>query len=191
MDVFEKARQNTTPGLIRSFFDAPGSYEGDGEFFTLSPLRQDKSVGSFHISLETGTWIDHATGEGGSFIDLVAKAKQIDPREAAELISGEQSQKKHPPRTKKEKAVEPLVIIDKTPENVKHIQQMVQGDFWKKKFGEATAMWKWINSKNEWVFCTVKFEVRDDTGLLINKNVIPFYKTASGKWKSGGASKAI
>ena len=190
-DVFEKARQRITPGLIKSYFDASGSYDQGGEFFTLNPLRQDNKVGSFHISLETGVWVDHATGEGGSFIDLVAGAKNISPKEAAELIAGEQAKKKHPPRTKTEKVIEPIAIIDKTPENVKQIQTMVQGEFWLKKFGVATAMWKWINSKNEWVFCTVKFEVRDDTGLLINKNVIPFYKTGSGKWKTAGSAKAI
>lgn len=189
MDIFKRARQNINPGLIKSFFDAPGSYEQGGEFFTLSPLRSDNKVGSFHISLESGTWIDHANGDGGDFIELVAKAKNISPKAAAELIAGDKSSKKAPPHTEnknKKKAAAVLVPIKQVPDSIQDLQKTLKGNFWQEAFGEAVDIWKWINSKQEWIFCTVKFLKEDGS-----KNVIPIYRTDKGKWKSAGATKAI
>ena len=57
-------------------FDLAGSYivtnetNGD-ELFCLSPLRGDRSVGSFSINLNTGYWKDFATLQNGTFGYLV------------------------------------------------------------------------------------------------------------------------
>lgn len=61
-----------------AYFYAPavsGSYEDRGRYFTLNPGRADKSVGSFYITLDgekAGKWIDHATGQYGDVLDLIA-----------------------------------------------------------------------------------------------------------------------
>lgn len=52
-----------------------GSYEDRGRYFTLNPGRADRSVGSFYIHLagpKAGTWTDHATGQFGDVLDLIA-----------------------------------------------------------------------------------------------------------------------
>lgn len=52
-----------------------GSYEDKGRYFTLNPGRADRSVGSFYIQLsgpKAGRWTDHATGQFGDVIDLIA-----------------------------------------------------------------------------------------------------------------------
>ncbi|MDW3181757.1 toprim domain-containing protein [Roseobacter sp.] len=54
----------------------PTSYEDKGLYFTLCPYRPDKSVGSFYIHLsgpKRGTWRDHATGDFGDPLDLIAQ----------------------------------------------------------------------------------------------------------------------
>lgn len=46
-----------------------------GEFVALNPTRHDRSLGSFRITLagaKAGVWIDHATGEAGDALGLVA-----------------------------------------------------------------------------------------------------------------------
>jgi len=77
-DIFKAAREKIGPGLIHSFFNSEGSYTRAGEYYILSPLRGDNSVGSFSINEGSGLWVDRATDEGGDFIDLVSQAMGID-----------------------------------------------------------------------------------------------------------------
>lgn len=53
-----------------------GAYvDHQGRYFTLNPGRADRHVGSFYIHTagsQAGTWRDHATGEYGDLIDLIA-----------------------------------------------------------------------------------------------------------------------
>lgn len=51
-----------------------GERQGN-EFVALNPTRHDRSLGSFRITLagpKAGVWIDHATGEAGDALSLVA-----------------------------------------------------------------------------------------------------------------------
>ncbi|GGH36184.1 Toprim domain-containing protein [Cribrihabitans marinus] len=60
---------------------APGSYTHHGLYFTLNPGRADRSVGSFYIRMtgpRAGNWVDHATGEFGDVLDLVALSCNCD-----------------------------------------------------------------------------------------------------------------
>lgn len=54
---------------------APGSHRHAGRYFTLNPGRVDRSVGSFYIQEtgpKAGKWTDHATGQHGDVLDLIA-----------------------------------------------------------------------------------------------------------------------
>lgn len=56
----------------------------------LSPLRDDKTIGSFSINEDTGEWHDFATGEGGDALTLYARIKGIRNGEARAEIMGEE-----------------------------------------------------------------------------------------------------
>ena len=84
-DTFVLARRAVSVPLIERMFGREGSrWEGD-EYKTLSPLRADAHTGSFAIRRD-GRWYDFATGEGGDFIDLVRRARNCAPLEAAQHI---------------------------------------------------------------------------------------------------------
>ena len=91
---FTLARQSVTGALIERMFGCEGSrWDGD-EYKTLSPLRTDTRTGSFSIRRD-GRWYDFATGEGGDFIDLVQRARNCPPLEAARYIVREAGSSPH------------------------------------------------------------------------------------------------
>lgn len=55
-----------------------------------SPLRDDKTIGSFSINEDTGEWYDFATAEGGDALTLYARIKGIKNGEAYAEIMGEE-----------------------------------------------------------------------------------------------------
>ncbi|MEX0306045.1 MAG: toprim domain-containing protein [Ruegeria sp.] len=64
---------------------APGSYTHKGLYFTLNPGRADRNVGSFYIHMDgekAGRWMDHATGDFGDVLDLIALNLGCDTRAA-------------------------------------------------------------------------------------------------------------
>jgi hypothetical protein len=64
---------------------APGSHRTGGRYFTLNPGRADRHVGSFYVTLAgpaAGRWTDHATGQHGDVIDLIALSLGLDARGA-------------------------------------------------------------------------------------------------------------
>ena len=85
MNIFEEARKKISAPLIESFFSSAGAYWENGEYWTLSPLRADKRIGSFSIS-EDGRWWDFANDEGGDFFELISKVKNCSTKEAAEKL---------------------------------------------------------------------------------------------------------
>ncbi|MCW7494663.1 toprim domain-containing protein [Leptospira sp. 2 VSF19] len=74
--------------IIEQYFSTPNSYWREDEYYTLNPLRLDKNIGSFHISASKGCYIDHATSEGGSIIDLFVN-KGFTKKEACRIVYGE------------------------------------------------------------------------------------------------------
>ena len=48
------------------------------EWFALAPGRDDRHLGSFSVSLDTGLWHDFASGEGGDLFDLVRNVTGCD-----------------------------------------------------------------------------------------------------------------
>ncbi|MEO1637753.1 MAG: toprim domain-containing protein [Pseudomonadota bacterium] len=61
------------------------SHETHGKYFTLNPGRADRSVGSFYVHMggpKAGNWTDHATGEFGDVLDLIALSLNCDLKAA-------------------------------------------------------------------------------------------------------------
>ncbi len=56
--------------LAGHFHDGTPAHDKGNERHTLNPMRDDNHCGSFSANLVTGAWIDRATGEAGSVLDL-------------------------------------------------------------------------------------------------------------------------
>jgi hypothetical protein len=189
VDVFEHARGAIGPSLVRSFFDSAGSYERAGEFYLLSPIRPDGSVGSFHINLASGQWIDHATDESGDFIKLVSLARGIGLREAAEeiirgsggiVVTADEQRKREKP---KETAPPPMIPIPEDQATLNSLTKRVRDRWCVENWGAATSVSRYRNESGQWVFCTVRFEKdKDGSGKKRVKNDILFYLSKDGKW---------
>lgn len=62
-----------------------GSYTDKGLYFTLNPMRYDRSVGSFCIAVsgpKVGRWNDYATGDYGDLIDLIQNSLNLSAADA-------------------------------------------------------------------------------------------------------------
>ena len=67
----------------------PGGHFEGNDYVALNPTRLDKRKGSFRININTGQWIDFATGDkGGDLISLYAYINGLSQREAARCLAG-------------------------------------------------------------------------------------------------------
>lgn len=188
-DIFEEARKVIGPSLIRDLFDSPGSYENSGEYYLLSPIRPDKTVGSFHINLSNGLWNDHSSGESGDFIKLVSLAKGISLKQAAEdiikgsghiIVSPTEYQKREKPKADVPPPVIPIPEDEKT---IQSLKSRVTDPWCLENWGKATAVSRYRNASGEWVFCAVRFEKeKKDGSKKRSKNDIVFYYGTDGRW---------
>ena len=175
--LFERARLCVSQGIIQAMFPDSKSYIQDNEYFIRSPLRSDKSVGSFHINLETGQYIDHATGDGGTFIDLVSASHNITAKHAAEeiiKISGGIVDTHI--QTKQVKSPARIPIPD---EAMSKLIERVNGSWSIQKYGKKTSGWKWFDSDGNFIFTTIRHEKEQ------GKDVIPYIYTIDDKWRQG------
>jgi len=169
--IYEIARDRINSYTIERIF--PGGKWKKDEYWITSPLRADLRPNSFHISKD-GMYYDHATNEGGDFIDLVSRSKNLSKKESAELIANEiQVTISKKPKIEKGKPVLPI------PEKILNtIKTHVNTDFFKKEFGEPKSFFSYSrNNKNE--FVVVRFE-KDGS-----KQTLPFYYSIKNKWESG------
>lgn len=190
-DAFEQARLKIGPGLIHSFFNSPGSYSQNNEYYVLSPLRADNSVGSFSINENTGQYFDHATGDSGDFIDLVSKSRGITLLDAAKEIIRESGGIFIEPEThkkqgrKKTTAPPPKIPIQDTGENISKLKERVQQRWCLDHWGEPETVTRYFNKEGEWVFCVCRFVKEPKVkGKKRQKNDIPFYMAEDGRWWS-------
>lgn len=174
-DVFERARRNITPGLIERLFSSQGSKWVSGQFFCLSPIRMDKHVGSFRINKD-GLYYDSATGEGGDLIELYAKAKGIELKEAAQQIAGDMPGPEKKTAKKRESHGKPYYGFEyPTEDEIQKLGKDVRGEFWTSKFGKPVAGYRYSDQKGV-RYVVARYEQEDG-----NKNYVPFYKCAKRK----------
>ncbi len=183
-NIFEEATRCISLRLIERYFATKEAkyHDGSGEYATLSPLRHDEHVksGTFSINVNTGLWHDKATGEGGNFIDLVAKTFGITKKEAAEKIIADSGG--YMPTKKEKKKKKPAIIP--VPEEAKNtLPAKIKEKYFLDKYGEPVAIYPYRNYEGGLVLCTCRYE-RDIGKSKKDKSVIPFYYTVDG-WEPG------
>jgi len=198
-DAFQEARNRISPSLIEEYFSVNGAYWSRGEYFTLCPFRGDKTIGSFHIS-ESGEWFDHAIGEGGDFINLVARAKNISDLEAAKLIAGNlyEPQKRNERETtsandkkRKTKNKERIAPQYPIPESeTSKASDYFGGSFFTNQWGEHITTFAIRNIDSDILYFIARYEKKrkpteDEPNPKNDKEVIPFYLGIDGKYYSG------
>lgn len=175
-DVFETARQRISAGLIEKYFRVEKAYWEKGEYFTLSPLRHDRNIGSFHIH-ESGVFIDHATDDGGDFIDLVSRVYGLDSLDTARKIiedSGgsidlyESDKQQIKKEKKKTDALYPIVEYNKS-----ELLKFLNSDYVLTTHGKYIEGYKYYNEDGKLVFFTARFE--KETNGEIKKKVLPIH----------------
>lgn len=181
-DIFETAREHISPGLIERMFSTQKAKWDKNEYWTLSPLRDDRSIGSFHIS-ESGLFYDHATGEKGDFIDLVCAKYKMTKRQAAEYII-EQSGGVVDTRKKKTKKTEkPKPLIPIPDEALKKFNDYLKTKWMIDNIGPVTMGWQYRNDKKELLFCVCRHEPEGK-----KKDVRPYYWDGT-RWQHGNPFK--
>lgn len=184
-DVFAIARSKIGRGIIEEYFAVNGSYWKRNEFWTLNPYRGDKHIGSFHISID-GQWFDHATNEGGDFINLVARSKNISDLEAAKEIAGGDYQPA-PKKTSKTRPREREIKVQpKYPIPEKETDTFIdyaRTDFYQRKWGKYVCTFAIRNVKNEILYFVVRYEsAPKNEDEKKQKNTIPFYLGVDNKY---------
>jgi len=184
-DAFEAARAKIGRSLIETYFGTSKSYWQGNEFWTLNPTRGDRSIGSFHISID-GVWVDHATKEGGDFIELLSKAKGISLLDAAKEIAGgdyEPMPKREPKPRAKEKEIKVAPFYPIPEKEGKEFPVYAQQSFFVRKWGEFHSAYAIRNIKNEILYFVARYEKQklseDDKR---QKNTIPFYMGVDKKY---------
>ena len=189
-NIFDTAREKIGPSLIHYFFNSEGSYSKNGEYYILSPLRSDNNVGSFHINEDSGQWYDHASGEGGDFIELISKANGLNLKQAAEHILQETGGKyiESTNYVKKDSKIKrnlspPLIPIPNTDEIKKKLRKRVTDKWCLENWGKAIHVTRYYNKKGEWIFCVCRFILEQKTSINKQKKTdILFYYGQDGKW---------
>ena len=87
-DIFQRAKNNITRAYIESKFGCPGAFWENGNYKTVSPLRNDQNPGSFSIR-EDGVFHDFTNGESGDIITLLARVENKTLFQVAQELSGE------------------------------------------------------------------------------------------------------
>lgn len=174
--LFERARAVISRGLIERYFLSPGAKWDKGEYWTLNPLRNDKSIGSFHIS-ESGQWYDHATQEGGDIIEMLSKRDGMSLPDAAKKIIEDSGGVVDEPRTAEKKKVKAIIPI---PDDAfDKLNERLNSEWSVKKYGKAVGGWRYQDPRGVWC-CTVRHERGQG-----EKDIIPYYWGSDGKWHQG------
>jgi putative DNA primase/helicase len=196
MKIFEQARSLINAALIESLFTVPGAYWGNGEFWTLNPIRGDSNIGSFSIT-EDGLWHDFAGGDSGDLVDMFVEWKNISKVEAAKEIirlrgrtPDEEPNHDKPynekiTSKKKVKAAEkykPLIPIYES--IARTLNDYLKAEWIGEKYGKAVNAWPWRDAYGEILYITARHEKTDENGN-IHKDVVPWFFGEDNKWHPG------
>jgi len=181
MGVFEQARDSINRSLIESFF--PGGEWKGTEYWCLSPLRQDSSIGSFHIS-EAGQFFDHATGLGGDLISLLVETRGLSKKQAAAeivhkaggTVEDDKSAKKSTKRTR----IPALIPIPQ--EATAALNSEIKSEYARREHGDVGGGWRYHTADGGWAFAVVRYNKPSG-----GKDVIPYYYGTDSRWHEGQA----
>lgn len=174
-NIFKQAKSCINKTIIEHYFSCSGAKWKGSEYWTLNPLRNDKNIGSFHIS-NKGLYVDHVDSNSfsGDIIDLLSKRDNISKLEAAKIIiedSGGMIYEKKI-ETKKDK-------IYKYPkdEDLKKLNKFLGESWIIERYGKSIEGYEYKIKNKVWC-CVVRFETER------KKNIVPFYWNGT-KWNVG------
>lgn len=177
---FTLARQSVSGALIERMFGCEGSrWDGD-EYKTLSPLRADTRTGSFSIRRD-GRWYDFATGEGGDFIDLVQRARNCPPLEAARHIVREAGSSPHSQFSETGRADRrPSAVVAVPAEASEGLSSACDNALTRIRYGRLVGTWPYRQADGKAIFHVCRYETAN-----AKKSVIPWYFGEDGSWLPG------
>lgn len=148
------------------------NYKKEGQdIVALNPTRNDKNLGSFRINVNTGKWIDHATGEGGGdAISLTAYVKGLRgltrQADAAKVILGKELGNKSFKETAVKKST---TVTNKITSPAPHHLEMT-ADFLtsrhKKIFSTNVTLFNYHDDNNVPVGCVVRCDANKKKQFL-------------------------
>jgi len=142
------------------------------EWKCLNPKRDDKTIGSFSVNLNTGEWADFATGDkGGDTVSLYAYLNGVTQAEAAQAILGENPKAQAPAPKPKEAEWEPIYPVPASAGKLPKLTHF--------KYGEPVAHWVYRDSEGKPMFIIARYK-REDGG----KEIVPWsYCHKAGKYE--------
>ena len=179
-DTFVLARRAVSVPLIERMFGREGSqWEGD-EYKTLSPLRADAHTGSFTIKRD-GRWYDFATGEGGDFIDLVRRARNCAPLEAAQHIvrqaGGSQASEVARNHSGHQRA---CAVLPVPVAAIESFEAACDNELTRRRYGILAGTWPYCQADGQLLFQICRYESPGS-----KKNVVPWYYGDDDAWHPG------
>jgi hypothetical protein len=188
-DVFDKARdamRRNGRRLVEHFLPG-GKWDHRGEYWTCSPLRPDKTPGSFSIN-EAGPYKDFSTNDSGDFIDLLSKAHKISTSEAARLIVEAGGTAKAttatPGKSEKKDKAKPAAVFPQPPAALKVIEKYTSLKWFKENQGAVSSIWEYKDIDGKPQYYTARCEHSE------GKKVVPLYYATDGKAYMGNPVKA-
>lgn len=181
--IFDQARESITASIVEQLTTSAGAYWQAGEFWTLSPLRADKTIGSFSIS-EAGLWCDLASGEKGDLIDLIQAMRSCTKKQAAEEIVrlAGKIPEDNLPAVKKAPKKEKIKSQIPVPETaLKEINRFTKADWAMERYGKPVKGWTYRNARGEVVFAVTRHEKEG------HKSVVPWFYGIDNAWHNGHA----
>ena len=181
LSIFEQIKRVLTHELIEKCFAVFGSYWKKDNFYTLSPLRDDKHIGSFSIH-ESGMWYDSATceGKGMTFADLYAMSRGVSVQEAIQdllennpIVPAEKRVSLEPAKKKSK----PKMDLFETPAHNPVMKYKDHDGVWHTK--KPTAVYYYRNKEGLNYFLVMRFE---ENG---KKDFRPKYWTTTFEWVYG------
>jgi len=161
-------------------FGREGSrWEGD-EYKTLSPLRADAHTGSFAIRRD-GRWYDFATGEGGDFIDLVRRARNCAPLEAAQYIVRLAGCSQVPEAAQIHSGHQRACAVLPVPvAAIERLEAAYDNELTRTRYGILTGTWPYCQTDGRLLFQICRYESPGS-----KKNIVPWYYGDDDSWHPG------
>lgn len=182
MSVFDDAKKYIGRALIEQYFPG-GDWKGQ-EYWLPSPLRADRSTGSFHIYEYQDAWCykDFADSDAsGDIIKLVSLVRGLSLKEAAEdIIKSAGGVISEPAKKTRKPKIAAVIPIPEEAAKLLNIE--VKSDWAKSTHGNIAAGWKYYTKDAEWCFSVARYNKDDGS-----KDVIPYYYGTDSRWHEGQA----
>lgn len=147
-----------------------GKLQGD-EYVPLNPIRDDRNPGSFRININTGQWIDYATGEKGTdLVSLYALINGIGQFDACKQLAERFG----------------ISVAARKSQDAKNTLEIPRIPETHPKLGKPTQVWTYRNGEGKPEFYVYRFDVGD------RKEIRPgLFVDGAWKWRAVAARRPI